>query len=130
GPDAAVQHYRHPVADRRLYRVEGRRRLVELAPAVVRRDDPLAAEFGGADRVARIHDPLDDQVAREQAAVFFELAPGLRVSRGVDAEQVDDLIDGSTGGRIWHPVFERGGPAVADILDDPAGMGDRLGKDR
>src|SRR5436190_16103002 len=62
-PYAAVEHHRHAVADGALHRrqhVERGRRLVELAGAVVRYDDSVTADIGGAHRVARIHDPLDD----------------------------------------------------------------------
>src|SRR5207248_9380909 len=79
-PHAAVEHDCHAIADRALHRrqdVERGRRLIELPRAVVRHDDPLTADLGGAHRVTRIHDPFDDQVAREEAAVAFEIAPGL-----------------------------------------------------
>ena len=60
-PHSAVEHHRQLVADclldRRQY-VERGRRLVELAAAMVRHDDAVAADLGGAQRVARIHDAL------------------------------------------------------------------------
>src|SRR5579884_4484961 len=58
-PHAAVEHDSQPVADRRDYRrqhVERGRGLVELARAVVRHDDAVAADLGTADRIGRAHD--------------------------------------------------------------------------
>ena len=59
----------------------GRRRAVELAPAVVGDEDRVGA---GADRHLRIldvHDALDDQLARPQRAHPFER---LQVERAVE----------------------------------------------
>src|SRR5207302_1540206 len=47
-PDPAVEHHRHLVADRRLDRgqsLERSRRLIELAAAMVRDNDPVDTDF-------------------------------------------------------------------------------------
>ena len=84
--DAAVEHHGHAVADRRLHRrqyIERSWRLIELAPAMVRDDDPVNADLGRAHRIGRVEDALDDQGARKEAAIAFEVAPGLRRGGGL-----------------------------------------------
>src|SRR6266542_4921760 len=108
-PDAAVEHHRHPVADRGLDRrqhLERGRRLVELAPAMVRHDDPVAADLGGAHRIGRVQDALDDQGAREQAPVALEVAPGLRRGRGLGPPEADHLGRAGAVAGMRHPVAE------------------------
>src|SRR5580704_4508519 len=132
-PDAAVEHHRHAVADRGLDRrqhLERGRRLVELPPPMVRHDDPVAADLGGAHRVGRVQDALDDQGAREEAAVAFEVAPGLRRGRGLGAAEADHLGGAGAVAGMRHPIAERRGAAVADIVVDPDRVGQRLEEDR
>ena len=45
---------------------------------MVRDDDAVNPDLGGADRIGGVEDTLDDERAREQPAVAFEIAPGLR----------------------------------------------------
>src|SRR5260370_29864854 len=64
---AAVEHHSYFVADRCLDRrqsLERGRRLVELTTAMVRDDDRVDADLGGANRDGRLQDALDDQGAR------------------------------------------------------------------
>ena len=58
---------------------------------MVRDDDPVDADFGGADRVGRVQDALDDEGARKQPPVAFEVAPGLRRGRGLAAAESDHV---------------------------------------
>jgi hypothetical protein len=121
-PHATVEHDRHPVADRRLdrrQRVERGGRPIELAAAVVRHEDAVGADLGGADRVGRVQDALDDQRPREQPAIAFEVAPGLRRRRGLGAVELQDLRDARAVAGMRHPVAERGCATVPDVVVHP-----------
>ena len=55
-------------------------------------EDAVAADIDRAQRVLRVHDPFDDQRAREDLAVGLEILPGLRVEwAGGRGEFVDFL---------------------------------------
>src|ERR1700731_4752836 len=73
-PHAAVQHYRHSFANRSLDRrqyVERGRSLVELASAMVGHNDPVAADLSGTQCISWIHNPFDDQRARERPPIVL-----------------------------------------------------------
>jgi hypothetical protein len=59
---------------------------------MVRDDDPVDADLGGANRVRRVQDALDDERAGKEAAIAFEVAPGLRRGRGLTAAKGNDLL--------------------------------------
>src|ERR1700726_15900 len=73
-PHAAIQHYRHSFANRSLDRrqyVERGRSLVELASAMVGHNDPIAADLSGTQCISWIHNPFDDQRARERPPIVL-----------------------------------------------------------
>src|SRR5579883_3043806 len=129
---AAVEHDGQPVAERGVngrQDVERGRRLVELAAAMVRDDDAVDADLGGAQGVGRMHDAFDDQRAREQLAVAFEVAPSLGVRRHLVSGEGNGLFLAGAVRRVGRPVVEGGGAARAQIFDDPGGMRHRLQQD-
>ena len=72
---------------------------------MVRHDDPVAPEFGGAHRIGRVHDPLDDERARKEAPVFFEVAPGLGMRRDLRPVELDGVLGARPGAGVRQPVF-------------------------
>src|SRR5712692_6776224 len=78
-PHPAVQHNRHPVADRlpdRRQRFERGGSPVELPPAMIRHDDSVDADIRGAAGVVGMQNAFDDQMARPQFAELLEVFPG------------------------------------------------------
>ena len=123
--DPAVEQQGQLVADRRLDRrqhVERARRLVELAAAMVRDQDAVAADLDRAQRVGRAHDALDHQGAREQFAVGLDIPPGLRVERTHRRGEVVNLFGIRAGRRVGLPIAQhRRAAAALEVFDDPAG---------
>src|SRR5262249_8437646 len=108
--------------DRRQY-VERAGRLIELAPAMIGYEDPVATDVERAQCVGRAHDSLHDEGAREQLAVGFQIAPGLGIERAQRAGMLVDLLCIRTLRRVRLPVAEhRRAAAAFQIFDNPAGM--------
>ena len=45
---------------------------------MVRDDDAVAPDLGSANRLGRVQDALDDEGARKERPITFEIAPSLR----------------------------------------------------
>ena len=67
---------------------------------------PSHADIGGAHRVGRAHDPLDDQLAREQPAVIFEVRQVCALRRHLRAVELDGLLGVGAGAGIGQPVLQ------------------------
>src|SRR6266568_4863065 len=122
-PHPAVKQQGQLVADRRLDRrqhVERARRLVELAPAMVRDEDAVAADIEGALRIGRAHDALDDERAREELPIGLQVAPGLRVERPNRRGEFVNFLGVRARRRVGLPVAEhRRAAAALQVFDDP-----------
>ena len=71
---------------------------------MVRDNDAIDADLRGANRVGRVEDALDDEGARKQTPIAFEVAPGLRCGRGLAAAKGDDLLGAGAIAGVRRPV--------------------------
>jgi hypothetical protein len=97
---------------------------------MVRDDDAVDPDFRGAHRVRRVQNAFDDEGARKEAPIAFEVAPGLRRGRGLSAAECDDIRRARPIAGMRRPIPEGRRAAMAHIIDDPARMGHRLQYDR
>ena len=90
--------------------------LVELAAEMVRDDDSVDADLGGADRIGRVQDPLDHERAREQPPIAFEIAPGLRRGRGLAAAERNRVRLARPWAGMRQPIPQAGRAAMPDVV--------------
>src|SRR6516165_2540927 len=101
---------------------------VTLSPtaALIRNDDAIDPDFRGTNCIGRVQDALDDQRARKQAPIAFEITPSLSRGRGLPAAECNDIGGARAIAGVRRPVPQGRCVAEAYILDDPGGMGDCL----
>src|SRR5260370_26920020 len=98
---------------------------------MIRYEDPVATDIERSQRIGRANNAFYHEGAREQLAVGLQIAPSLRVEWTQQAGVLVDCLSVRPSGRVGLPVAQHRGPAAAlEIFDNPAGVGQCLGKDR